>query len=64
MFSLKFLFILLFVFCVLYVVRHLFFLIRHAFQDTPKKYEIKKYDLIFLGMSIAFIITTIISLFV
>lgn len=55
----KLLFLLFFLGC-FNIIRHLWkVFLRVKEEDVPKKYEIPKNELIFLGISIAYVLTTI-----
>lgn len=49
--------IFLFIFSLLYVMRHIFFFIKDLLKPIPEKYKIGRFDLITLGLTISYIIT-------
>jgi hypothetical protein len=61
MYSLETIFLLIFVFSVLTVTRTLFIIIRALLQETPDKFVWSNGGLVFLGISLSYIITYIIQ---
>lgn len=50
-----------FILSILLIIRHIFLLYRNIVDIEPKKYTLTKKELLYLGISIAYIITSIIN---
>lgn len=53
--------VLLYVLSILNCVRHIFFFIQTYYAEESKKYILNKYSILFLGLSISYIVTGIIN---